>query len=135
MRTNTPFEGVTTIGALASRLSSYFAPASYLQAPKSSPASTGGRTVAATNKQLAASKPRPSDAAAIALVAGTLTWNFSTKFVVKPIVTWGAAGAPPSAGTTLYVDVASFSNTTVIIKSTDATDHRTVYLQAQGNPN
>ena len=125
-----PFDGVRSIPELVNRLQPFFLSSSLGSAPAASESATGGRTVALTNRS-SASQPRPQDSTSIALVAGTLTWTFKTKFVNSPIVTFSPVGAPPS-GAVLYI--ASEAPNAVTITSTVNTDTRTVNLQALGNP-
>lgn len=75
----------------------------------------------------------PTDQKQVALIAGSYAWTYATKFTAPPIVLAFPVGAPPSAGTTLYLN-ANPTNTAATIKSTDATDTRTVELYAVGNP-
>ena len=125
-----PLDGVRSVQELVGRLSPYFLSSSLGSAPGSSPTATGGRTVALTNRS-SSSQPRPQDTASIALVAGTLTWTFATKFAKAPIVLFAPIGAPPS-GAILYI--ASVAANAVTITSTVNTDTRTLNLFAVGNP-
>ena len=127
-----PFDGVRSIQELVARLQPFFLSSSLGSAPGASATATGGRTVVTTNRGAVASQPRPQDSTSIALVAGTLTWTFTTKFVNSPIVTFSPVGVPPS-GATLYVSAEAPN--AVTITSTVNTDTRTVNLSAVGNPN
>lgn len=117
---------------LVNRLAPYFASTSLAQPPGASLTNTGNRTVALTNRNNASSQ-RIQDTTTIALVAGSLTWNFSAGFQNAPVVFAFPVGVPPSAGTSLYVS-GSVATNAVVIKSTDATDTRLVMLLAVANP-
>lgn len=125
-----PLDGVRSVQELVGRLSPYFLSSSLGSAPGASASATGGRTVALTNRS-SSSQPRPQDTTTIALVAGTLTWTFATKFVKAPIVLFAPVGVPPT-GAVLYI--ASVAPNAVTITSTVNTDTRTVDLFAVGNP-
>ena len=117
------------LSQLSRQLQPYFLSSSYGQPPGASLTQTGGRTIALTNRQ---GSSRPQDATTLTLVAGVLTWDFTTKFISPPSVTPTPVGAPPS-GAILYIS--ALSNTSVTITSTVNTDTRVVHLLAIGNPN
>lgn len=126
--TKATLDGVRTIPELVSRIAPFFLSSSMAQPPGASLSNTGNRTVVLTNKNTTIPTVAPSDSTTIKLVAGSLTWTYTTKFNQQPIVTWGVEGSPPSAGTTLYIS--AVSNASVTVKSTDGTDTRTVHLNA-----
>lgn len=126
--------GVTSLPQLIQLLRPYFLSSSLGQPPGAAASATGNRTVAITNKTQSAQATAPKQVTTQALVAGTLTWSFAAPgFNKPPVIEMAAVGTPPSAGTTLYIS--SVAANSVIIKSTDATDVRTLHLTATGNPN
>lgn len=119
------------VAQVVARVKPYFLSSSYAQPPGASPSNTGNRTIAVTNQTKFAS-PKPTDTTVKTLTAGTVTWSFSVQFTSNPVISITPHGAPPSAGTTLYIS--SISANAVQISSTDATDARTLDLTATGNP-
>jgi hypothetical protein len=132
---------IKSVQQLAQLLAPYFLSSSLGTAPLAQ-GTSGNRNVVLTSKsdyvqsfngQTGAVTSPPTDAAQVALVAGSYAWTFATKFTNPPLVFAFPVGAPPSAGTTLYA-AANPTNTGVTINSTDATDVRTLELYAFGNP-
>ena len=118
----------TTLNHLVKLIAPNFLPASMSQPPTADPTNTGGRIIAVTTSTQ--NKPKVQDSAVIALgTGGQLDWSFKAKFSEPPSVTATPQGAPPSAGTTLYV-VSPVETNGAIVKSTDTADRRTVHLQA-----
>lgn len=122
--------GIHSYGHLLSLLRAHFQPVSTV-APPASRGGSGGRIVSIAT----ASKPAPTaaDSARLALVAGVVRWDFTTKFSEPPHVTVTAIGVPPSAGTTVYVTTRT-STAAAQIQSTDSSDVREVYVTASGFP-
>jgi hypothetical protein len=114
------------------QLRRYFAPASILPAPGSSPTATGGRNTVLT----AQSSPitAPTDSASIRLKAGQLTWYYRTRFRTPPNVTATAVGQVPGTPPTnpgLHLKGPG-SVVAVIVISDNNTDARLVQLHAVG---
>lgn len=109
----------------------FFAPASIMPAPGSVPSATGGRNTVLTAQN--AANATPTDSATIALVGGTLTWYYKTKFKSPPNVTANAVTQDPNGVQEL---VLKGPGTTVacIVNSTDPNDTRLVNLHAVGAP-
>ncbi len=134
---------ITSVDQLAQLLAPFFLSSSLGTAPNAQGTSGNRVTVLTTQSQYARTVNRQSGnvvlpqpfLAAHALVAGTYAWSYAAaNFQVAPIVFFAPVGAPPSAGTTLYLAGAP-SATTATITSTDATDVRVVQLAAFPNPN
>lgn len=99
-----------------------FLPASLSQPPGALPSQTGNRSL------LVQANNAPT--AVLGLVAGTLTWTFTPPLPVAPVVTYSPVGAPPSSGTTLYLDGPP-TRYQVVISSTSNIDARMVHLTAR----
>jgi len=116
------------LAKLAQLLRPWFLPSSLGTAPLAL-GSSGNRSVVSLNRP-------PQDQTALALIAGTVTWTFSTKFKNPPLVSMTPVGTPPTSGgipASLFIQ--SIGPNSVIIASTINTDTRTLHLTAAGNPN
>ena len=123
-----PLLGIKSLPELVNKLQPYFASSSTFPVPASK-GTSGGRTVAITNR---AGQTPPIYAAVIALVSGTLTWQFPNPFNSTPVV----FGFPINSGAgVLYAPSPGPSRTGVVITSSSGTDARFVMLVAIGNPN
>ena len=123
-----PLSG-TELSHLTTLLAPNFLPASMSQPPTADPNNTGGRIIAVTTSTQ--NTPKVTDSAVIALGAGgQLDWSFTANFTVPPTVTVTPEGAPPSAGTTVFV-VSPVETNGVVVKSTDSTDRRSCHMQAE----
>jgi hypothetical protein len=111
------------------QLRRYFAPASIMPAPGSTPSLTGGRNTVLTAQN--AANATPTDSATIALNGGQLTWYYKTQFKNPPNVT--ATAVQKNGVQELFLQGPG-SNVAVVIKSTDTGDTRLVNLHAVGAP-
>lgn len=109
----------------------FFAPASIMPAPGSTPSMTGGRNTVLTAQNSA--NATPTDSATIALVGGSLTWYYKTKFKSPPNVT-ATAVTQNSSGVQELVLKGPGTAVACIINSTDPNDTRLVNLHAVGTP-
>ena len=116
-------------GDAVSVLRAFFAPVNVVTPPFSR--GTGNRI--AQGKQANPNAPQAFDSATLKMAAGQIQWTFTTAFATAPSVTVTPVGSPPSSGTSVYV---ADQTTTVgaLIKSTDNTDARVVFVQAFGSP-
>ena len=120
---------VAAPGNAVSILRAFFAPVNTVTPPLSR--GTGNRIV--QGKQANPNAPQAFDSATVQLTAGKVEWTFSVRFASAPSVTATPIGSPPSSGTTVFVA----DQTTVngaLIKSTDGSDVRQVFVQAFGAP-
>jgi hypothetical protein len=114
--------GITSIGQMGNLLRARFAPTSSVQVPLSNTGKPGNRNIAG----IVVSTNLP-------LVTGGVVWTFPTPFLVMPSISITAFGAPPVAGTTLYI--LALSLTAVSVASTSNVDARQIHIIASGNPN
>jgi hypothetical protein len=113
----------SSVQQLATAMQPYFLSSSLGTAPGAK-GSNGNRTTVLTSQS--------QQTIVGNLVAGVFPWKFSPAFKSVPIVNVTPIGAPPSAGTTLYIS--SVSATGVTITSTSGSDARSLHLTAFANP-
>jgi hypothetical protein len=112
---------------LANDLRRYFAPASTLPPPGIVRGATGNRNVSVTS--LSSPNYTPNDQTRVQLRNGRAQWHFTTKFTYPPSV---HATAELQNGTQELV-IDELTPTGVVIRSSDATDHRIIHIHAAAN--
>lgn len=114
-----------SVGILASQLSKYFAPASFLLAPGARASAAGGRNVAISTQTQNKPKSQDGTVLSMSVTPGVINWSFTENFTAPPAISAIPEG---SGAATLYVD--SVTTTGCVVKSTNGADTRLVHLTA-----
>jgi hypothetical protein len=116
---------------IANRLRRYFAPASIMPPPRTPRGTTGNRNVALTANN--SPNSNPTDSAVLQFKNGVAVWHYSTTFKNPPIATATAITQGLHGPQEIFVQGFG-TNNSIIFKSTDTSDARTIFAHAIANP-